>query len=63
MNDDLETKAVESVIMRDPEAAYDRAERARNIDLMSIPIKESATKEHYLANDRRLKRLLAEKGL
>ena len=63
MSDELEAKPIESVIMRDKEAKYDRAQRARNIDIMSVPIKESATEAYYIANDRRKKRELMEKGL
>ena len=51
-----------SIIVREKEPDYDRAERSRNIDIMSVPIKETSTKEYYLANDRRLKRKLMERG-
>lgn len=63
MTDDMETKPERSVIIKEKEPDYDRAQRARNIDLMAVPIKPTSTKEYYISNDRRLKRQLLERGL
>ena len=62
MTEDSPKYPLSSIIVREKEPDYDRAERSRFIDIMAVPIKETSTKEYYLANDRRLKRKLMEKG-
>ena len=63
MSDELSKEEVTSVIMREPApACLDKWARAKIIDIMSVPIKETSTKEYYIANDRRLKRKLMERG-
>jgi len=62
MTEDSQKYPLSSIIVREKEPDYDRAERSRFIDIMSVPIKETSTKEYYIANDRRLKRKLMERG-
>ena len=63
MTEDSPKYPLASIIVREKEPDYDRAERARNIDLMAVEIKETSTKAYYISNDRRKKRELMERGL
>ncbi len=62
MSEELE-QYQESIIIRTVEPCLDKRERARIIDIMSVPIVETATEFYYLSNDRKKKLELALKGL
>ena len=63
MSEEIETNYQESVIIREIDPCVDKWERARIIDIMSIPIKETATEYYYLSNDRKRKLEQALRGL